>query len=123
VAGAFLLGFRNILEVGWASSYRKFLHLKPNMFLYWNILTFGADHGYEFLDFGRSSRGSSTFDFKAQWGAIPSDLHWGYWLNDHASVPTTRQGEMQMVSRMWQKLPLAVTNVLGPKLVRHIPGV
>ncbi len=123
VAGAFLLGFRGTLEVAWASSYRKFLNLKPNMFLYWNILSFGAEHGYEYLDFGRSSRNSSTYDFKRQWGAVPTDLHWGYWLNRRATVPSTRQSGMQIVSRMWQKLPLAVTNVLGPKLVRHIPGV
>jgi serine/alanine adding enzyme len=123
VAGAFLLGFRGTLEVAWASSYRKFLSLKPNMFLYWNILTFGAEQGYQVLDFGRSSRDSGAYEFKLQWGAIPSDLHWSYWLNDRASVPTTRHNGMQVVSRMWQRLPVAITNVLGPKLVRHIPGV
>lgn len=123
VAGAFLLGFRGTLEVAWASSYREFLNLKPNMFLYWNILSFGAEHGYECLDFGRSSRNSGTFDFKRQWGAVPKDLHWGYWLNQGTAVPSTRQGGMQIASRIWQRLPLAVTNALGPRLVRHIPGV
>lgn len=123
VAGAFLLGFRGRLEVAWASSYREFLNLKPNMFLYWNILSFGAEHGYECLDFGRSSRDSGTYDFKRQWGAVIKDLHWAYWLNRRAAVPSTRQGGMQIASRMWQKLPLTMTNFLGPKLVRHIPGV
>jgi FemAB-related protein (PEP-CTERM system-associated) len=123
IAAAFLLGFRGNLEVAWASSYRKFLNLKPNMFLYWNLLSFGAEHGYQFLDFGRSSRGSGTYEFKLQWGAVPSNLHWGYWLNDKATMPSTREQGMQLASRMWQKLPLAITNVLGPKLVAHIPGV
>lgn len=123
VAGAFLLGFRRILEVAWASSYRKFLPLKPNMFLYWSVLTFAAEQGYEFLDFGRSSRGSGAYEFKLQWGAMPSRLHWGYWLNHRASVPSTRPHGMQLASRMWQRLPIALTSVLGPKLVRHIPGV
>jgi serine/alanine adding enzyme len=123
VAAAFLTGFRRTLEVAWASSYRKFLNLKPNMFLYWSILTFAAEQGYEFLDFGRSSRGSGTYEFKLQWGAVPSRLYWGYWLNRRASVPSTRRDGMQVASRMWQRLPVAVTNVLGPKLVRHIPGV
>jgi serine/alanine adding enzyme len=124
VAAAFLLGFRETLEVAWASSYRKFNSLKPNMFLYWNVLTFAAEQGYGFLDFGRSSRGSGTYDFKLQWGAVPSSLNWGYWLNAGASVPSTRSAPgMQVASRMWQRLPVAVTNVLGPKLVRHIPGV
>lgn len=123
VAGGFLLGFRGVLEVGWASSYRKFLNLKPNMFLYWNILEFAAEHGYEFLDFGRSSRDSGTLDFKMQWGAVSSDLHWGYWRPAPEPISNSRSGGMQLASRVWKRLPLAMTNVLGPALVRNIPGI
>jgi serine/alanine adding enzyme len=93
------------------------------MFLYWNILTFAAEQGYEFLDFGRSSRGSGTYEFKMQWGAVPNQLHWGYWLNRRASLPGARPVGMQVTSRMWRRLPVSLTNVLGPKLVGHIPGV
>lgn len=123
VAGGFLIGFRGILEVAWASSYRKFLPLKPNMFLYWNILEFAAQHGYEFLDFGRSSRDSGTLEFKLQWGAVASDLHWGYWRGDQAGDSSSRSGGMQLASRVWKRLPLAMTNILGPALVRNIPGI
>lgn len=123
VAAAFLLGFRDTLEVAWASSHRRHLNLKPNMFLYWNILTFAADEGYPFIDFGRSSRGSGTYQFKLQWGAEPKELYWGYWLNQRTKIPTTRTDSMQLASRLWQRLPVAITNVLGPRLVRHIPGI
>jgi FemAB-related protein (PEP-CTERM system-associated) len=123
VAGGFLIGFRGILEVAWASSYRKFLHLKPNMFLYWNILEFAAEQGYEFLDFGRSSRDSGTLEFKLQWGAVQNDLHWGYWRADQAVAGSSRSGGMQLASRVWKRLPMAMTNILGPALVRNIPGI
>jgi serine/alanine adding enzyme len=123
VAGGFLLGFRGILEVAWASSYRKFLNFKPNMFLYWNILEFAAEHGYEFLDFGRSSRDSGTLEFKLQWGAVQSDLHWGYWRRNQTCTYSSRSGGMQLASRLWKRLPLAMTNILGPALVRKIPGI
>jgi serine/alanine adding enzyme len=123
VAGAFIIGFRETAEVAWASSYRKFLKLKPNMFLYWSILSFMAEQGYKFLDFGRSSRDSGTYEFKMQWGAVPSELHWCYWLNREAAVPETRAEGMQMASRVWRRLPVAFTNVLGPTLIRHIPGI
>ena len=124
VAGAFIIGFRETWEVGWASSYREFLKQKPNMFLYWSILCFAAERGYKFLDFGRSSRDSGTYEFKMQWGAVPSDLHWGYWHNSKDAVQEAHgKGGMQMVSRIWRKLPVAFTNVLGPKLIRHIPGI
>lgn len=123
VAGAFVIGFRVTLEVAWASSYRKYLQLKPNMFLYWSILSFAAERGYKFLDFGRSSRDSSTYEFKMQWGAVPSDLNWCYWLNSKDAVPESKAGGMQMASRIWRRLPVAFTNILGPKLIRHIPGI
>ena len=123
VAGAFMIGFRGTLEVAWASSYRRFLKLKPNMFLYWSVLSFAAERGYKLLDFGRSSRNSGTYEFKLQWGAVASDLYWCYWLNREAPVPDARAEGMQMASRIWRRLPVAFTNVLGPALIRHIPGI
>lgn len=123
VAAAFMMGFGGTLEVAWASSYRKFLNLKPNMFLYWSILNFAAQRGYKFLDFGRSSRDSGTYEFKLQWGAVPNSLYWCYWLNHQASMPETRANGMQLASRVWRRLPLAFTNVFGPALIKHIPGI
>lgn len=123
IAAAFLLGFRQSLEVAWASSHRKFLSLKPNMFLYWNILAFAAERRYQVLDFGRSSRGSGTYEFKLQWGAVPEDLHWGYWLNRGTTPPTTRSSGMHLASRLWQRMPARLTNFLGPALVEQIPGI
>lgn len=123
VAAAFMIGFRETLEVAWASSYRKFLRFKPNMFLYWNILNFAAERGYKLLDFGRSSRTSGTYEFKLQWGAIPNALHWCYWLNQQGTIPEGQQAGMQMASRVWRRLPLPFTNILGPALIKHIPGI
>lgn len=124
VAGGFMIGFRDTVEVGWASSHRAFLHLKPNMFLYWNILSYAAEQGYRYLDFGRSSRHSGTLDFKMQWGAVASDLYWSYyWLKQEPVVPETRRGGMQLASRIWKRLPLALTNAVGPSLIRNIPGI
>lgn len=123
VAAAFLLGFRTTLEVAWASALRKFLSMKPNMFLYWNILAFAAERGYQILDFGRSSRDSGSYAFKLQWGAIPQELPWSYWLNGAMSAPATHSSGMQLASRLWQLMPDRLTDLLGPTLVEHIPGI
>jgi len=124
IAAGFMIGFRDTVEVGWASSYKAFLHLKPNMFLYWNILSYAAEQGFQFLDFGRSSRHSGTLDFKMQWGAVESDLYWSYhWLKQEPEVPQPRAGGMQMASRIWKRLPRALCNAMGPTLVRNIPGI
>ena len=123
VAAAFLVGFRETLEVAWASSHRKYLALKPNMFLYWKLLCFAAERQYRWFDFGRSSAGSGTYDFKMQWGAQPAVLHWDYWFPDGKTPPIIRNSRMQFASRLWQCLPLAFTNVVGPRLIKLIPGI
>ncbi len=123
VAAAFLLGFRDTLEAAWASSHRKYLALKPNMFLYWQLLCFAGQHRYRWFDFGRSSAGSGTYDFKMQWGAQPVALHWDYWLPEGNPLPSTSTSPMHLARSVWQHLPLAVTNVLGPQVIRFIPGL
>lgn len=123
VAAAFLIGFRETVEAAWASSYRKYRELKPNMFLYWELLSFAARRGYRWFDFGRSSVGSGTYEFKLQWGAQPTPLHWDYWLANGKPMPGTRGSNMQLASRIWRHLPVAITNNLGPRLIKLIPGI
>src|SRR5438105_2302676 len=42
IGASFLLGFRDTLEAKWSSSLQKYLSMKPNMFLYWNLFCFAA---------------------------------------------------------------------------------
>ncbi len=123
VAAAFMIGFRETLEVAWASSHRRFLDLKPNVFTDWSILEYAANRGYRFLDFGRSSRDSGTYKFKMRWGAVPASLYWGYWLNRDTALPGTQRQGMQVASRIWRHLPAVVTNLAGPVLIKQIPGI
>ena len=123
IAAAFLTGFKDKAEVMWASSYRHYLALKPNMFLYWNLLLFAARKQYKWFDFGRSSVDSSTLDFKLQWGARTTLLSWSYWLPQGATLPSTKGAGMQLARRIWRRLPLGITDHVGPRLMKYIPGV
>src|SRR6267378_3221076 len=87
VATSFLSGFRDRIEAIWSSSDRKYLSLKPNFFLYWNLLAFAGRQGYRLFDFGRSSVGSGTHEFKMQWGGETVPLHWVYWLPQGDHLP------------------------------------
>lgn len=123
VAAGFLVGFGEMLEIPWASSLREFNRLGPNMLLYWNVLKFGCERGFQVFDFGRSSPDSGTFRFKAQWGAEPVPLYWHYWVRDGGSPPnlTPTNARMQMAIRAWRRLPLAVTKIIGPSIVKNLP--
>jgi FemAB-related protein (PEP-CTERM system-associated) len=123
VAAGFLMAFRGMLEIPWASSLRRYNRLSPNMLLYWSVLEFACQRGFRVFDFGRSSPDSGPFRFKAQWGAAPVPLYWHYWVRNGGPLPnlTPKNPRMQMAIRLWRRLPVAVTRFLGPPLVKNLP--
>jgi len=123
VAAGFLYGFRRVLEIPWASSDRRYNRLAPNMLLYRSVLEFACHEGYRIFDFGRSTPGAGTYKFKEQWGARPVPLHWHYWLANGGPLPdlSPANEKFRWAIFLWQRLPLFVSQYLGPTVVRHIP--
>jgi FemAB-related protein (PEP-CTERM system-associated) len=123
VAAGFLLGFGGTLEIPWASSLREFNRFSPNMLLYWAILQFACEHGFAVFDFGRSSPDSGPYRFKLQWGAEPVPLYWHYWVQGGGPLPdlTPRNPKLQLAVRVWRHLPLALTKLVGPAIVKNLP--
>lgn len=123
VASGFLVGFRGTLEIPWASSLRSANRLAPNMLLYWSVLKHACETGYRVFDFGRSSPDAGTYRFKEQWGAKPVPLYWHYWLARGGELPEINPAnpKYQMAINLWKRLPLGVTRLLGPSIVRNIP--
>jgi FemAB-related protein (PEP-CTERM system-associated) len=122
-AACILVGHRDRLEIPWASSIRDVNHLSINMLLYWEALKFAIDKHYRHFDFGRSSRDSGTYRFKQQWGARPSQLYWHYWLKPGTALPALSPDNPRyaLAINIWRRLPLSVTNRLGPLIVRNLP--
>ena len=123
VASGFLAGFKNRLEIPWASSVRSFNRLSPNMLLYWSCLKFACEKGYTTFDFGRSTKEESTYKFKEQWGATPNPMVWSYWVRDEGNIPdiTPRNRKYHLAIGIWKRLPVPVTQMLGPRIIKNIP--
>jgi serine/alanine adding enzyme len=123
IAAGFLLGFKDRMEIPWASSLRKHNHVSPNMLLYWASLQLACEKGYRFFDFGRSTPGEGTFRFKEQWGAQPLQMYWHYWLKDGQALPelNPRNPKYRMAIHLWKKLPVGLTKLIGPAIVRNLP--
>ena len=78
--------------------------------------------GQEVFDFGRSSEGSPTFQFKKQWGATACPAEWQYHvLSGRVGEMRTENPKYQRLIRWWKRLPLWLTRLLGPFIVRGIP--
>ena len=123
VSCAFLLGHGDTLEIPWASTLRRANPYNANMLLYWEVLSFAISEGYSFFDFGRSSKEASTYKFKRQWGAQPAQLYWHYCLPSGSDLPQLNPNnpKYELAIKVWQKLPTAVTNIIGPFIAKDLP--
>ena len=122
-AGGVTVRHRDTVLVPWASSLREFRTHCPNMLLYWNMLDESVRAGATVFDFGRSSPDSGPHHFKLQWGAQEAPMAWEYILINRSTAPDhgpTSPHFAKLVS-LWQKMPLAIANAVGPAIVRHIP--
>jgi len=123
VASGFLIGFKERMEIPWASSLREYNRSGPNMLLYWSCLEFACRSGFRSFDFGRSTAGGGTYRFKEQWGALPHPLYWHYWMNGGKPLPELNPAnpKYQLAIALWRRLPLTVTRRVGPMIVKNLP--
>lgn len=123
VAAGIACQYRETVEVPWASSLKTFRHMCPNNLLYWTIIQRAIADGARMLDFGRSTRDEGTYHFKEQWGARPEPLHWEYQLLTRHTVPdqSPKNPKYRLAISTWKHLPLGLTMLLGPRIVRSIP--
>lgn len=122
VAGACGFTWRGRAEITWAAARRDWSRSAPNMLLYWAFIRESIARGMTTFDLGRCTPGSSTHTFKRQWGGEDLPLAWGQWRRKEvAGTPSPERGLYRLAARCWQRLPLAVTNRVGPILARQIP--
>jgi serine/alanine adding enzyme len=123
IAAGWLIFGESHAEVPWAACRPEGKPLSVNMRLYWELLTASMARGARRFDFGRSTVDSGTYRFKKQWGAEPQQLYWHYWLRDGAAMPnlTTHNRKYEMAINVWKRLPLWVTKLAGPVIVRGLP--
>lgn len=123
LASGLTFSFKDRLEVPWASSIRKYNKFCPNHLLYWEMLKFACNNGYRYFNFGRSNKDSGTFRFKEQWGAEPKQLYWQYCLINGNELPQTnpQNSKYALAIKLWQKTPILITKIIGPRLMKILP--
>jgi serine/alanine adding enzyme len=123
VAAAWLSSYRNTLELPWAATLPDSRGKFSALLLYWTLLEWAQENGYQKVDLGRCSPGSGNYDFKRRWVCEEKPLHWYYWLAPGTPVPELRHDNprFKLAVEGWKRLPLLVANRLGPKLVRSLP--
>lgn len=93
-----------------------------NDFMYWQVMRRAAERGCRVFDFGRSKVGSGAYDFKKNWGFAPEPLIYEFKLRTGDTLPDTSptNPRLQRYIDAWKRLPLPVTNFIGPRLIRGL---
>jgi FemAB-related protein (PEP-CTERM system-associated) len=122
VSGVLSFYFRDEVLPYYAGDTCEARDLAANDFKYWELLRRACERGLRTFDYGRSKRGTGSFDFKRNWGFEPTPLAYEFRLFDRESIPENNplNPKYRAAIALWRRLPLRVANALGPHVVRNL---
>jgi FemAB-related protein (PEP-CTERM system-associated) len=123
VAAVMSFFFRDQLLPFYGASDPAFNSFAVNNYMYYELMEWGGRNGFRSFDFGRSKMETGSFEFKAHWGMETRPLPYEMLLVKRTNLPdfTPKNPRFQFAIKAWQRLPLPVTRILGPALIRLVP--
>lgn len=91
-------------------------------FLYFQLMERSYENGARVFDFGRSRVGTGPFKYKQHWGFEPTPVVTSYRLAPGREMPdlTPGRGKFAVASKIWRQMPLALANLIGPKIAQDL---
>lgn len=116
VAAVLSLYHRGAVMPYWGGGVFAARALRANDVMYYRLMCHARRRGCDRFDFGRSKTGSGAYAFKRNWGFEPQPLGYAHWTADGAAPRDINPNSPRYAARIavWQKLPLALANRLGP---------
>lgn len=123
VAASLNFLYQRQMHTYYAASSRECWKLNCNDFMYFDHIMWAGQNGFDVFDFGRSKVGSGPYEFKKHWGATLRALPYEVMLVKRRELPNFSQTnpKFDMAVRVWQRMPLALTRLVGPRLVALFP--
>jgi FemAB-related protein (PEP-CTERM system-associated) len=96
--------------------------LRANDRMYFELMRHARARGCTTFDFGRSKTGSGAFHFKRNWGFEPQPLAYANWTAPGSTLRDADPNSPAHAARiaLWKRLPLALTNTIGPMIARGL---
>jgi FemAB-related protein (PEP-CTERM system-associated) len=121
VSGVLTFTFRDQVVPYYSGGLAEYEKLQTNNFMYLKLMEWGAARGFGWFDFGRSREGTGSHQFKVNQGFEPTPLPYQLVSLNHAAAPDLSPSNPRfgLPMAIWRKLPLPVTKLFGPWLVRY----
>ncbi len=123
IGGKVTVDFGDTRYFIWSASLREANRYAPVAAMNWHAIEDAANAGLQKIDFGRSTEGSSSQSFKKYWGVETEQLYWQYHLLAGDRMPGLNTGnpKFEMAIRIWRRLPVWLSKIVGPLLARLLP--
>ena len=91
-------------------------------FTLWSVVQRGFELGFDTADFGRSIRGTGSFNFKKNWGMESQPLNYQTYLVKGRAHPNMDPASLRfrVFSNTWRRLPRFVVDGLSPMASRLV---
>lgn len=122
VASVLSLYHRGVVMPYWGGGTSEARGLRANDFMYFALMRHARERGCSRFDFGRSKAGTGAFAFKKNWGFTPEPLAYAVRAADGAAPRQINplDPKYRLKIALWQRLPLAVANRIGPFIARGL---
>ena len=93
-----------------------------NDFMYWEVMRRAVEKGIKVFDYGRSKVGTGSYRFKKHWGFEEAPLFYEFELVKAEAMPDINplNPKYRFFIAAWKKLPLPVSQIVGPWLARDL---
>ena len=114
--------FRDEVMTYYGGGLKEARDLAGNDFMYWEVMRRACSRGVRIFDFGRSKIGTGAYNFKRNWGFKPEPLDYEFFPLARRDIPDINplNPKYRAAINVWRRLPLRVTKLLGPPIVRSI---
>lgn len=123
IASVLAFLFKDTVMPYYAGALPEYFKLQPNNVMYLKLMEYGVEKGYRYFDFGRSKKGTGSYDFKEFFGFTAQPLHYQYYLNKIDTLPDTSSvsPKVKFAVEAWKRLPVWITKAVGPRVIKLTP--
>lgn len=123
VCGVMNFYFKDVCNPYFSGSLNESNFTGANNYMYYALMCHGLKRGCKEFDFGKSRRGSGSFDFKRNMGFEPRTLPFQYIYNTRQELPSFNPSnpKLALFLKAWSRQPLWTSKLIGPFLNRFLP--
>ena len=123
VSSVIFFSFRDTIIPYFSGADNSYNYTNMNNVMYYELMKYALKNGYKFFDFGRSRKNTGSGNFKKNMGFEAKQLHFYFYMHKQGNVPNNSpsNSKFQLIINTWSKLPLFITKLLGPQLMKLFP--